>query len=116
MRLISKLLLSQPGRQTIAMQILLNISRSKENQTMKFGQLIEYNLTIIFLEKACTKCGGEVILRRFSKKSELSLSLDQSSKVLYGLFLFYGKLRLKYIEAKPQTTGFYLGKQKEFWN
>ena len=30
------------------MQILLSISRSKDNQTMKFGQLIEYNMKIIF--------------------------------------------------------------------
>ena len=35
---------SQTEKQTIAMPILLNISRSKENQTIKFGQLIEYNM------------------------------------------------------------------------
>ena len=35
---------SQPGLQTIAIQILSYISQSKDdNQTMKFGQLIEYN-------------------------------------------------------------------------
>ena len=34
---------SQPGLQTIAIHILLNISQSKRNQTMKVGQLIEYN-------------------------------------------------------------------------
>ena len=33
---------SQPGLQTIAIQILPNISQSKGNKTMKFGQLIEY--------------------------------------------------------------------------
>ena len=33
------------GQQTITIQILLNISRSNGNQTMKFGQLIEYNMT-----------------------------------------------------------------------
>ena len=27
---------------------------------MKFGQLIEYNMRNIFLEKSYTKCGGEV--------------------------------------------------------
>ena len=32
---------SQPGLQTIAIHILSNISQSKGNQTMKFGQLIE---------------------------------------------------------------------------
>ena len=48
---------SQPGKQTIAIHILPNISRSKGNQTMKFGQLIEYNMRNIFLEKPYTKCG-----------------------------------------------------------
>ena len=33
---------SQPGQQTITIHILSNISRSKGNQTMKLGQLIEY--------------------------------------------------------------------------
>ena len=36
--------MSQPGSQTIAIYIFTNISRSKGNQAMKFGQLIEYNM------------------------------------------------------------------------
>ena len=56
--------------------ILPNISRSKDNQTMKFGQLIEYNMRNNFLEKSFTKRGGETISRPFSKKSKLSMSLD----------------------------------------
>ena len=36
--------------QTIAIHILPNISQSKGNQTMKFGQLIKYNRNI-FLQK-----------------------------------------------------------------
>ena len=47
----------------------------------------------IFLEKSYTKCGVETIPRPFSKKSKLSVSLDQYSKVLYSLFLLYAKLR-----------------------
>ena len=39
---------SQPGQQTVVIHILPNISRSKGNQTMKFGQLLEYNM--IFLK------------------------------------------------------------------
>ena len=46
---------SQPGVQTIAIQILPNISQSKVNQTMKFGQVIEYNMRNIFLQKICRK-------------------------------------------------------------
>ena len=53
-----------------------NISRSKGNQAMKFGQLIEYNRSI-FLEKSYIKYGGETIPRPFSQKSKLSISLDQ---------------------------------------
>ena len=65
-----KAFLSQPGKQTIAFYILTNMSKSKGNQAMKFGQLIEYNTRNIFLEKSCTKCGGETIPRCFSKKSK----------------------------------------------
>ena len=39
----------QPGKQTIEIQILSNISRSKGSETMEFGQLIEYNMRNIFL-------------------------------------------------------------------
>ena len=39
---------SQTGKQTIAIQILPDISRSKGNQTMVFGQLIEYSMRNIF--------------------------------------------------------------------
>ena len=42
---------SQPGKQTIAMYILPKISRSKGNQTMKSGRLIEYDMRNVFLEK-----------------------------------------------------------------
>ena len=68
---------SQPHQQTIAIHILTNISRSKSNRAMKFGQLIEYNMRNIFLEKSYTKCGGETIPRPVLKKSKLSISLDQ---------------------------------------
>ena len=54
-----------------------NISRRKGNQTMKFGQLIEYSMRNIFVEKSYTTYGGETISRPFSKKSKLSISLDQ---------------------------------------
>ena len=37
--------------QTIAIRILPNISQSKCNHTMKFGQVIEYNRINIFFKK-----------------------------------------------------------------
>ena len=84
---------SQPGKQTIAIHILPNISRSKSNQEMKFGQLIEYNTRNIFLEKSYMKYFEETIIRPFSIKLKLSISLDQRSKVLHSLFLLNDKLR-----------------------
>ena len=39
---------SQPGKETIATHILPSISQSKGNETIKFGQLIEYNKISIF--------------------------------------------------------------------
>ena len=62
---------------TVAIHILPNISRSKGNQTMKFGQLIEYNMRIIFVEKSHAKCVGETIPRPLFTKLKLSVSLDQ---------------------------------------
>ena len=59
------------------MHILPNISRSKDNQTMKLGQLIEYNTINIFLEKSYTNCGGETTPRPFPGKLKLSVSLNQ---------------------------------------
>ena len=71
-----RLMTSQPGKQTIPIHILRNISRSNENQTMKFGQLTEYSTRNIFLEKSWPKCAGKTIPRPNSKSSKLSISLD----------------------------------------
>ena len=49
---------SQLGKQTIAIRTLSNISRSKGSKTIKFGQLIEYNIRNIFPEKSYTKFDG----------------------------------------------------------
>ena len=54
---------SQPELQTNAVDILPNISLSKGNQAMKFGQLIEYNKKNIFLQKLCGKGGKETSSR-----------------------------------------------------
>ena len=74
------------------MHILPNFSRSEGKQTMKFGQLIEYNMRNNFLEKSCPKYGGETGARPFSEKLELKISLDWC-KALYSLFLLYVQLR-----------------------
>ena len=58
---------SQPGKQTIAIHILPYISRSKDNQTMTFGQLIGDNMRNNFIEKSCTKRDGENSPKPFCK-------------------------------------------------
>ena len=62
---------SQPGLQTIAIHILPNTSQSKGKQTMKFGQLIDYNKRNIFLQKLCGKWDRRLVpdLFLFSKKA-----------------------------------------------
>ena len=49
---------------------------------MKFGQLIEYNMRKIFLEKSYTECGGEASPRPEKLKSE--------------------KLKLRYLETRSE--------------
>ena len=78
-KLISKFMTSQPGKQTIAIHILCNISGREDNQRPRPGQLIEYNIRSTFLEILYTKCGGETFMQ---------------SKLLQSLFLLYAKLRI----------------------
>ena len=84
----------KPGKLTNVINILLNISRSKGNQKINFSQLIEHNITNIFLDKSYIKCDEESIPRPFSKNSKLSISLDLYPKVLLGLFLLFAELRV----------------------
>ena len=51
----------------IKIRILSNISRRKINQTIKYGQLIEYNIRNIFVENTYLKYGGEANPRPFHK-------------------------------------------------
>ena len=44
--------MTKTGKPIIAIHILPNISRSKDNQTMNFGMLIEYNMRNIFHDKS----------------------------------------------------------------
>ena len=61
---------------------------------MKFGQLITNKLKKVFLEKSYTKCGGEASPRPFYNKSKLSMSVDQQSEMLSGLFLLYAQVEV----------------------
>ena len=44
LRLVSKFMMPETGQQIVAIHILPNISRSRDTQTMKIDQLIEYNM------------------------------------------------------------------------
>ena len=59
---------------------------------MKFGQLIEYNLRNIFVEKPYRKCAAETIPRPLFKISKLNISQDQQCKVLDSSFLLHANL------------------------
>ena len=61
---------SQPRKQTIAIHIFPNISRSIGNQTMKVRQLIEYNMGNTVLKKLYTEFGGEAFALFYSIKSK----------------------------------------------
>ena len=52
---------SKPGLQTIAIHLLPNISQSKSNQTMKFGQLIEYNKINTYLKNYAENEAGRLV-------------------------------------------------------
>ena len=49
------LLVLLAGTQAITVKILTDISKSKDNQVILVGQVIEYNVRNIFLWKACRK-------------------------------------------------------------
>ena len=76
MRLILKFMMSPPGKQDLAINILLNISRSKSNLPMKLVHLIKYDMRNIFLEKSYTKYGVEIVSRSFYKTSKSNIPLD----------------------------------------
>ena len=59
---------SHPEKQAVPICILPYISRSKDNQTVRFGQQIEHNMRKIFFEKSYPKCGGETSPKPSSKK------------------------------------------------
>ena len=79
-------MMPQTGKKIIAIHILPNISKSKGNQRMKFGQFIEYNMENIFLEKSNTKCREKLVPDTVTKNSNLNTSLDQQYEILKVYF------------------------------
>ena len=52
---------SQPRKHTITIHILLNISRSKGNPAMKYGQLIEYIVKKNFFKNYAENEAGKLV-------------------------------------------------------
>ena len=67
----------QPGKETVttyilpkissSIHLLPNISLNKDNSTMKFGQLMEYNKRNTFLQNTHRKLGRGFCYRKVSK-------------------------------------------------
>ena len=80
--LTSKVMRSQSGQHIITIRILLSTWRCGDNQTIKFGQLIEHKMASVLLGKSYTKYGGKANPRHFYKNTKFRIFLDQQSEVL----------------------------------
>ena len=91
--LISKLVTSNwTGQQTITIHILPNISISKDNQEMKFGESIKYKVRNIFLQRSCRKWAGRPVPDLFLFLKKL---YTRSKQVVSTLVLIhFGRLWL----------------------
>ena len=58
----------ETGQQIITIHILPNVPRTRDNQKIKYGRLVKYNMRNIFLEKSYTKYVGEASPRPFYRK------------------------------------------------
>ena len=57
--------MSQTGSQTIAINVLLDISKTKRDETMKSGLLIKYKVRNIFLKNHAENEAGTRLLFAF---------------------------------------------------
>ena len=93
---------SQPGKQTIAIHIMPNISRGKGNQTMKFGKTF-------FWKNHRQDMLENIFPDLFLKNQNLAYLCMNSLKFYTACFNCMTGWRLsKYMETKLWTTCFYL--------
>ena len=97
---------SQLGKQTITIHTLHYTSRSKGYQTMKFGPLIKYNTSNIFLDKSYTKCDRETISRQNQNWVYLWINSLKFCEICFYYMLIWGISKCS--ETNLQTTCFYL--------
>ena len=67
---------SQPGLQTIAVHILPNVSQSKGNQIMKFGQLIQYYKRNNFFKNYVENETSRLVRSRLVQFQYISIALS----------------------------------------
>ena len=79
---------SKTGKQIITIHILPNISRSKGNKIMKFGQFINVTWKIPFSKNYTLNVVENLVPDLFLKNQLFTISLDQQSEILSSLFVF----------------------------
>ena len=84
-----KFMTSQTGNKIS--EILFNISRSKGNQSMKFGQLKENNMRNIFLQKSQNEA-GRLVLDLFSIFKKALYEVKASGQHLNFQILWYNSI------------------------
>ena len=119
--LVSKFMTLQPGKKITTIHPISQWDNVTQylNETMKFGQLIEYKTRNNLLEIFHPKCGGETSPRPFPKRSKLNNLLINSIK-FHSLLLLYVKVEgyqnVLELRCRPLASTSYqafLKKQKE---
>ena len=90
----------------------LNAQYLDLNQAMAFGQLIEYNMKIIFLEKSFTECGEENFTNSFLKNQNGTYLWIGNRLKFYQVYFYWMPSwgLSKNIKTKLQITCFYSNK------
>ena len=86
-----------------------DISRSKDNQTLKFGQLIEYNMRNIFLKCHARNVVEKVIPDSFLKNQNWAyyLWINSLNSMPFVFIVWQSRGLPKHVETKVLTTCFY---------
>ena len=102
LRLVSKFMTSQTGQQIITTHVFSNIARSKGNKTMKFGQLIEYDVRGILRNNHAENEAGILVPDCFllSKKAFCQM---KASDHHFSLNLFWQNLTWTHNKSESIT-------------
>ena len=75
---------------------------------MKFGQIIEYKMRNVFVEKSNTNCGEEASPRPFLSMVEYISESTVWNVIKFVFIVCLSRVLPKYIKTKLLTTYFYL--------